>query len=135
MPKLFLNNSKTTLKKSRNWFFLHPKWSKMTISLAKFWKKISIFDVIYKPFELKIHPKVGLLSQKTLPKYFLSFSKTTLKKSKNHFFEPKMDKTRMITLEKKVHFWDHFWDFSSNFALLGLKKVSLSRWSCLKKID
>ena len=31
-----------------------PKW-------AKFWPKILIFGVVYQPFELKIHPNVGLI--------------------------------------------------------------------------
>ena len=88
IPKQLLNNSKTTLKKSRNRLFWLPKWSKMTISWAKFWPKFSIFKVICQPFELKIHPKVGLLSPKTMPKHFLNYTKTTLKKSKKRLFWP-----------------------------------------------
>ena len=56
-----------------------PKW-------AKFWSKISIFGVIYRPLELKIPPKVGLLRSKTMPKHFLNNSKTTLEKSRKRLF-------------------------------------------------
>ena len=38
------------------------------------------------------------------------------------FFEPKMVKTWVATLAKKVDFWVHFLFLSSNIALLVLKK-------------
>ena len=58
-----------------------PKW-------AIFWPKTAIIGVIYRPFELKIHPKVGLFRSKTMPKNFLNNSKTTLRKSRNRLFWP-----------------------------------------------
>ena len=136
MPKYFLNYSKTTLIKSINRLSWPPKWLKITISWAKFGQKISIFKVIYKPFELKIHPKVSLLSPKTMPKHFLNYSKTTLKKSQKRLFWAQNGQNTGGNLAKKVDFWVHFWDLSSNIAFLGLKKiVPPISWSCLKKID
>ena len=42
------------------------------------------------------------------------------KVEKTTFLTPKMVKTRVSTLAKKVDFWVHFRDSSSNIALLGL---------------
>ena len=53
--------------------------------------------------------------QKTFPKV----QKTTL-------LNPKMVKTRVTTLAKKVDFWVNFRDLSSNIALFGLKKLNRS---------
>ena len=50
--------------------------------------KIPIFGVIYQPLELKIHPQVGLLRSKTMPKHFPNNSRKTLKKSRKRFFRP-----------------------------------------------
>ena len=52
------------------------KWPRKSRFFVKFWSKISIFRVIYQPLELKIHPKVGPLRSKTMPKRFLNNSKT-----------------------------------------------------------
>ena len=46
-----------------------------------------ILEVIYRPFELKIQLKVGILRPKMMPKPLLNNSKTTFKKSK---LDPKM---------------------------------------------
>ena len=56
-----------------------PNW-------ANFWPKILISGDIYGILELKIHPKVGYLRQKTKPKHILNNSQTTLKKSRKRLF-------------------------------------------------
>ena len=69
------NNSKTLPKQLQNNFeklhnrlFRPPKLSKMTPQNDQnFRPKLSIFWVIYQPFELKIHRKVSFLSPKTIP--------------------------------------------------------------------
>ena len=88
MPKQLLNNSKPTFKKSKKRLFWAPKWSKWPSQRAKFWPKIMILEVRYRPFELKIHLKVRLLRQKIMPKQLLNISKTTFKKSKKRLFWP-----------------------------------------------
>ena len=55
ISKELLNNSKTTFKTSKKSNFVSPKkWSKWPSQREKM-TKISIFAVIYQPFELKIH--------------------------------------------------------------------------------
>ena len=90
MPKQHLNISKTTFKKPRKRVFWPWKWSKWPSQRAKFWLKILSLEVIYRHFELKIHPKFGLFRLKIMPKQLLNSSKTTFKKSKKwHFGTPK----------------------------------------------
>ena len=115
MPKHFLNNSKKKLKKGRKWLFWPWKWPKLPSQGVKFWPKISIFGVIYKPLELKIHPKVGLLRPKTMLKNFLNDSKTTLKKSRKRlFWPPKWSKMTPENgqndqiFDPKFRFWGSF---------------------------
>ena len=86
MPKHLLNISKTTFKKSKKRLFWTPKWSKWPSQRANFWPKILILEVIYRPFELKIQLKVGILMPKMMPKPLLNNSKTTFKKSKKRLF-------------------------------------------------
>ena len=88
MPEQLLNNSKTSFKKSKKRLFWPWKWSKWPSQRAKFWPKIFILEVIYRPFELKIHLKVRILRPKTMPKQLLNNSKTTLNKSKKRLFLP-----------------------------------------------
>ena len=68
--------------------FWPPKWSKWPSQRAYFWPKFLILEVRYRPFELKIHPKVSLLRPKIMPKQLLNISKTTFKKSKKRLFRP-----------------------------------------------
>ena len=83
-PFMVKNNAQTHRKQLQNNFekvqkstFLTPKMVKNDPSnrpkWANFWPKISIFKVIYRPLELKIHSKVGPLGPKTKPKHFLTF--------------------------------------------------------------
>ena len=51
-----------------------------------FQPKISILEVIYQPFEPKIHKKVQLVKPKILLKQFLNNSKTTFEKSRKCVF-------------------------------------------------
>ena len=88
MPKQLLNISKTTFKNPRKRLFWPWKWSKWPSQRAKFWPKILILEVIYRPFELKIQLKVGILRPKIMPKQLLNISKTTFKKSKKRLFWP-----------------------------------------------
>ena len=88
MPKRFLNNSETSFKISRKRLFWVKKWSKYPPQRAKIWPEILISGVIYRPFKLKIHPKVGLLRLITMPKHFLNNSETTFKNSRKRLFWP-----------------------------------------------
>ena len=88
MPNQLLSISKTTFKKSKKRLFWPPKWSKWPSQRANFWPKFLILEVRYRPFELKIHPKVSLLRPKIMPKQLLNISKTTFKKSKKRLFRP-----------------------------------------------
>ena len=92
MRKHSLNNSKTTLKKSTKRFFDHQNVQnlKNRQNGSNFWKKISIFNVIYRPLELEIHPEVGFLKPKTMTKhFFLNNFKTILKNQRKPFWQPK----------------------------------------------
>ena len=98
-PLKVKNNAQTLPKQLQNNFekvqkatFLNPKMVKNDPSKlpkwAIFWPKISIIGVIYRPFEPKIHPKVGILRPKTMPKQLLNNSKPTFKKSRKLIFWP-----------------------------------------------
>ena len=76
------------MKKSRKRVFWPKNWSKYHFQKAKNWPEILISGVIYRLFELKMHPKLGLLRPKTMPKDFLNNSKTTLEKSRKWVFWP-----------------------------------------------
>ena len=80
--------------------------------------------VFYQPFELKMHPKIGLLGPKIIPKHFLKNSEKNFGKSQTDFFEPQIVKTRVPTLAKKVDFPINFGSKSSNIALKVLKPKS-----------
>ena len=69
---------KTTLKNPSKRVFWPWKLSKWPSQKAKIWPTILILEVIYQPFKLKIHPKVGLFRRKIMPKDFLNNSKTWL---------------------------------------------------------
>ena len=88
MPKQLLNNFWTTFKKSRKRVFWPQNSPKLTLSESKIWPQILISEVIYQPFELKIHPKVGLLGPITMPKQLLNSSKTTFENSRKVTFWP-----------------------------------------------
>ena len=94
-----------------------PKW-------AKFWPKISIIGVIYRPLGLKIPPKVGLLSSKTMPKRFLNNSKTTLKKSRKRLFGPPKWPKHGCQLGQKCRFLGPFSPYELYFCLVGTKKFN-----------
>ena len=93
-----------TQKMVKNDLSKQPKW-------AKFWPKNSIFGVIYRPLELKIHPRVGPLRPKTKPKHFLNKSKTTLKKSRKWLFGP--TKWSKMTPQNRQN--EHIFDRKSRF--------------------
>jgi len=114
MPKHFRNNFKITSKKARKLLFWPRKWPKLPSQRLKFWPKISIFWVIYKPLGLKKHPKLGLLRPTTMLKNFLNNSKTTLKKSRKRLFlTPKMVENDPWKRPK----WANFW---SKISILGV---------------
>ena len=58
-----------------------------------------------------------------MPKNFLTAPVQLSKSPENEFVDPKIVKTRLPTLTKKVDFWFNFCYLSSNIALLGLKKI------------
>ena len=129
------NNAQTHTKQLQNKFekvqkttFLTPKMVKNDPSnppkWAQFWPKISILGVIYRPLELKIHPKVGPLRPKTKPKHFLNKSKTTLKKSRNRlFWPPKWSKMTPQIGQNEQNF-DTKSQFSSSFIDLWSSKYT-----------
>ena len=113
LPKHLQNNFEkvqkstfSTPKMDKNDPSNQPKW-------AKFWPKMSVLKVIYRPLKLKIHQKVGPLRPKTKPKHFPNKSKTTLKKSRNRlFWTPKWSKmTPQIGQNEQI--------FDPKFLLLG----------------
>ena len=57
--------------------FLAWEMVKMALTNGQIWPKILILEVIYRPFEEKIHLKVRLLRPETMPKQLLNISKTT----------------------------------------------------------
>ena len=109
MPKQLLNNSKPTFKKYKKRLFWPPKWSKWPSQRAKIWPKILILEVIYRPFDLKIHLKVSFFRPKTMPKQLLNNSKPTFKKSKKRLFWPpkwsKCPSQRAKIWRKKIIFY------------------------------
>ena len=92
-----------------------PKW-------ANFWQKISIFGVINGPLELKMHPKVGLLRPKTMPKQFLNNSKKTLKKSRKRLFRHPKWPNHGCQLGQKCRFWGPFSVYELYFWVVGTEK-------------
>ena len=70
------NQLQNNLEKVRKTSFSTPKMVKNDPSKRSKWayfsSKIYIFGVIYRPLELKIQPKKGLLRPKTKPKHFLN---------------------------------------------------------------
>ena len=88
MLKQLLNISKPTFKKPKKRLFWPPKWSKLPPLRVIFWPKILILDVIYRPFDLKIHLKVGLLRPKIMPNQLLSNSKPTVENTRKRLFWP-----------------------------------------------
>ena len=72
---------KTTLKNPSKRVFWPWKLSKWPSQRATFWPIIFIFDDIYRPVELKIELKLGLLRQNIMPNQLLNNSKQAFKKS------------------------------------------------------
>ena len=112
---LSTSKSRLTPKMVKNDPWKRQKW-------ANFWSEISIFWVIYQLFELKIHPKVGLLRPKTMSKHILNNSKTTLKNSRNRLFWPQNGQNTGFNMLKSVNFWVHFHSKNFIFGLFVLKK-------------
>ena len=92
-----------------------PKWS-------KFWHKISILEVYYRPFEVKILPKADLLRSKTNPKHFLNNSKTTSKKSERLFWPSKWLKITPQNRQNELNFNRNILFSGSFYQALDLKK-------------
>ena len=80
---------------------------------VKIWLQMSIFGVIYQPLALKIHPKVGLLSLKTMPEHFLKNSKNWKSQEVDFFEPPKYDEGMGVNMSKSVDFWVKFRSTSS----------------------
>ena len=122
LPKQLQNN----FEKVQKMTFSNPKMVKNDPSKlpnwAKFWPKISIIGVIYRPFELKIPPKVGLLRSKTMPKHFPNNSKTTLKKSRKRLFRPPKWPNHGCQSGKKCRFLTPFSIYELYFWLVGDEK-------------
>ena len=89
--------------------------------LANFSSKISIFGIIYRPLELKIPPKVGILRSKTMPKHFLNNSRTTSKKSRKRFFRPPKWPKHGCQLGQKCRFLGPFSFYELYFCIVGTK--------------
>ena len=94
-------------KKAKNDPSKPPKW-------ANFRPNISIFWVIYQPLKLKIQPKVCLLITKTMLKYFLNNSKTTL-------IPPKWSKTLQNCQNEQI--FDRKFRFVGSFINLWSWKI------------
>ena len=92
-----------------------PKW-------AKFWPKISIFGVIYRPLELKIHPRVGPLRPKTKPKHFLKNSKTSLKKPRKRLFRSQNGQRLPSNRSKEGSILTENLDFRVHVCTFGAEK-------------
>ena len=89
--------------------------------MSKFLFKNKNFLVIYQPFELKIQPKAGLFRSKTMPKYFLNDSQTTLKEYRNRFFRlPKWSEMTPSSQNEQI-FWRKLFIFGVSFQTLELK--------------
>ena len=132
MPKQLLNYSKPTFKKSRKQVFWPWKWSKWPSQRPKFWYKILILEVIYQPFELKIHLKIELLRPKTMP--FWTTPNQLSKSPENDFFGPQNGQKDPlkgpIFYQNGYPWFDHFWGQKSRF--LDFLKVGLELFrSCL----
>ena len=82
MPKQFVTNSTTTLKNYRKRIFdPEPEYGQNVLKV-KIWPDISVLKTIFQDLELKMQPKVSIFSlTKTIPKYFLNNSRTTLENS------------------------------------------------------
>ena len=125
VQKQCLNNSWTSLKqlwKSTENDFFDPKMGKnYHIKSQNLTKNLDFRTHIWTfgaenttksgPFKAKNNAQI---LPEQLQNNFEKVEKTT-------FLTPKMVKTRVSTLAKKVDFWVHFRDLSSNIALLGLK--------------
>ena len=77
-PFKYKNNAQTLPTQLQYNFEKGQKMSFLATELAK--PKILFFGFIYKPLELKIHLKIGLLSPETTLKNFVNDSKIILKK-------------------------------------------------------
>ena len=124
MPKYFINNSRTTLKKSRKWLFRPPKWSKLRSQNGQILTKNLDFQGQLSTFWAENTPKNGPFKSKnnalTNPEQLLNnFPKV----QKTTFLPPKMVKTRVPTLAKKVDFWVYFGPKTSNIASKVLKPI------------
>ena len=86
--------------------------------MRKFLDESSIFLVVYQPFKLELHPKVGILRPKSMRKKLPKLQKSP----ENDFFAPQNVPNTGIKLAKSVDFWVHFQSMSPNIALLVLKK-------------
>ena len=67
LARILVNRRPNFGPKVHKRLFSPQKWSKRPSQRAKFWPWILILEVIYQPFELKIHPKVCLFRQKIDP--------------------------------------------------------------------
>ena len=122
LPKQLQNNFEkvqkmtfSTPKMAKNDPSIWPKW-------PNFWPKISNIGVIYRPLELKLHPKVGLLRSKTMPKRFPNNSKTTSKKSRKRFFRPPKRPNHGCQLGQKCRFLGPISLYELYFCLVGTEK-------------
>ena len=127
MPKYFLNDSRKTLKKSQKPFFWSRKCSKMTHQMTEFGKILTKnfdFGGHISTFRAKNTPKSGpsksknnaLTNPEQLQNNFPKVQKTT-------FLTPKMVKTWVSTLAKKVDFWVYFGPKTSNIVSKVLKPI------------
>ena len=99
IPKHFLNNYKTTLRKARK-LLSPPIWPKMTHQKwVKLWRKISNFEVYDRSLKLTINTKVGLLTPKIMPKQFTNHLHTTSKSVK---ISPKIRPTPLVLVKVMV---------------------------------
>ena len=86
--------------------------------MTKFCSNFSIFGFIYRPLEVKIHPKVGLSRSKTMPKRFL---KNFEKVQKTTLSTPKIVKNDPSKRQKWAKFWSKILIFGYIYRPFELK--------------
>ena len=103
-PKLYQNN----FEKVKKTIFLTPKLVENDYIIVQILTKTSLFTVIYQPFELKMHQKIGLLGPKIIPKHFLKNSEKNFGKVPNRLFWTQNCQNTRANFGKKSRFSDQF---------------------------
>ena len=126
MPKYFLNNSWTNLKKSPKPLFWFQNGQNSPSQITKIGKNLT--NIFYfrghlSTFRAENTQKIGHFKSKKMRKYFLNKSRTTLKKSRKWLFRP----PKMVKIE--VSKWSNF-DKKFRFSR---SIINLSSWKYTQK--